>query len=104
MEARHDFHAEDDAEAAMLASVLAEAIYRHQRYELRDHARCLVSMRDKIAASHQHYNLARLDALRQRNVLELEETFQQSHGRIARSQKLLDTIGDLRARCAAKPN
>lgn len=102
IEARHDFRANEDAEAITLAGIVSEAVSdTHAGYELWNHAHCLVSTRNNIGSPYQHSDVNALYTLRQRNILDVEETLLQSHWRVAQSQKLLEATRDLRGHWTA---
>lgn len=96
IQAREDFAAADDTEALILASVVWEACSEtYCGYELWSFARRVVSAPDGVGMIPPPL-LDALGVAHQERVLALEETIQRSRWRVARSEKLLQSVDALR--------
>ena len=102
IQAREEFAAASDDDALILASVVWEACSEtYSGYELWSFARRVVSAPDGIGMIPPP-RLDELDVERQERVLALEEMIQRSRWRVAKSEKLLQSVDALRARLNQK--
>lgn len=102
IQARHEFLAENDAEAKMLAALLFDACSDIcAGYELWNYARQIVSTRTGLGMSGRPLTPESISEEWQRYLLDLEEAFRRSHWRLAKSTRLLEASDLLRKALAS---
>ena len=92
--AREEFRAPNDAEALVIAGVVADACSdKHASFELWSLSRHVFGPAPAVQAP----SLSELSERHQQHVLDLMEALQRSHWAVAKSQRLLEKKNELRA-------